>query len=169
MNFLKRLSFYLINKRAPEAIVYRDAEDHITRLSETMFSSREEFLRWKRWSDENYAEIERGDRAYYAHTVPLSEYSFMSPSAEAIVLEREDLHDHQILTRKDVINLMLVDLTEKQRKHFGLRYGRRKTQKEIAQREGVSQQTISRSLKAARKKIEKAKCKLSVNNYQKWV
>lgn len=169
MNFLKRLSFYLINKRAPEAIVYRDVEDHITRLSETMFSSREEFLRWKHWSDENYAEIERGDRAYYAHTVPLTEYSSTTPSAEDIVLTHIDWHDRRLLTRQDAINLMLMGLTKKQRRHFILRYVGRKSQKEIAQRENVSQQTISRSLKAARKKISSVKCKLSVNKYQKWV
>ena len=37
------------------------------------FSSEEEFLRWKQWSDEDYYETERQGRGYYDNGVSLDE------------------------------------------------------------------------------------------------
>ena len=39
-------------RKTPDAIVYRDADGYIRRLTRADFSSEEEFLQWKAWSDE---------------------------------------------------------------------------------------------------------------------
>ena len=86
MNILKRLSHYRLNKRDQEAIVYKSVDGITTRLTAAMFSSREEFRIWKKWSDDDYAEIERSDRQFYDHIVPLGDYDGAVPSAEEYVL-----------------------------------------------------------------------------------
>ena len=48
-----------------------DAEGNITRLSRDSFSSEEEFLYWKTWSDANYHAIENGNHLYSNHTLSL--------------------------------------------------------------------------------------------------
>ena len=85
----KRLSHYLLNKRDQEAIVYKSVDGITTRLTAAMFSSRGEFLIWKNWSDNNYAEIERSDRQFYDHIVPLGDYDGAVPSAEEYVLMKQ--------------------------------------------------------------------------------
>ena len=50
----RKKSDYALNKLDPDAIVYQDATGEIHRLTRKDFDSEEEFLRWKKWSDENY-------------------------------------------------------------------------------------------------------------------
>lgn len=52
-----RKSDYVLNRKDVTAIVYIDADKYIIRLTCEDFSSEEEFLRWKNWSDANYHEI----------------------------------------------------------------------------------------------------------------
>ena len=54
---LPYVSDHTLNKSDPEAIVYRDADGNLIRLTEADFASREEYEKWKAWSDEDYAEI----------------------------------------------------------------------------------------------------------------
>ena len=46
-----RKSSYALNKKDPNAIVYMDANEAITRLTCEDFASEEEFLKWKSLSD----------------------------------------------------------------------------------------------------------------------
>lgn len=62
---------YAINKANSDAIVYRDAYGTVTQLTRTDFSSEEEFLFWKGFSDENYHDIEKEDHLYADHVVSL--------------------------------------------------------------------------------------------------
>ena len=65
-------SEYAQNKREKDSIIYISVNGHI-RLTRADFSSEEEFLRWKQWSDEDYYETERRGRCYYDNGVPLDE------------------------------------------------------------------------------------------------
>ena len=47
-----RKSIYALNKKDPDAIVYMDANEAITRLTCEDFASEKEFLKWKSLSDE---------------------------------------------------------------------------------------------------------------------
>ena len=49
-----RKSIYALNKKAPNAIVYTDADGNLIRLTRDDFSNEEEFLRWKKISDMDY-------------------------------------------------------------------------------------------------------------------
>ena len=65
-------SEYAQNKREKDSIIYISVNGRI-RLTRADFSSEEEFLRWKQWSDEDYYEMERQGRGYYDNGVPLDE------------------------------------------------------------------------------------------------
>ena len=57
-------SDYAANKTDAEAIVCRSATGEDVRLTRADFESDEEFQRWKGWSDADYKQSERRDRAY---------------------------------------------------------------------------------------------------------
>ncbi len=48
---LNEKSIYSLNKKDSNAIVYKDAEGNIIRLTRQDFSTGEEFEKWKAWSD----------------------------------------------------------------------------------------------------------------------
>lgn len=168
MNILKRLSHYRLNKRDQEAIVYKSVDGITTRLTAAMFSSREEFRIWKKWSDDDYAEIERSDRQFYDHIVPLGDYDGAVSSAEEYVLRTID-RPMQKMYRKDLIALLLSYLTPSQRRRFLQYHVQGLSQKEISKMEGVHQQTISYSLLSARKTLGKSICKEIVNKLKSMV
>ena len=168
MKVFKRLSHYLLNKRDQEAIVYKSVDGITTRLTAAMFSSRGEFLIWKNWSDNNYAEIERSDRQFYDHIVPLGDYDGAVPSAEEYVLRSVD-RPMQMMYRKNLTTLLLSYLTPNQKRRFLLYHVHGLSQKEISKMEGVSQQKISSSLLSARKAFGKSICKEIVNKLRSMV
>ena len=57
-------SDYVADKTDAEAIVCRSATGEDVRLTRADFESDEEFQRWKGWSDADYKQSERRDRAY---------------------------------------------------------------------------------------------------------
>ena len=168
MNNLKRLSHYRLNKKDQEAIVYKSVDGNTTRLTAAMFSSRNEFLIWKKWSDDDYAEIERADRQFYDHIVPLGDYDGAVLSAEEYVLKKID-RPMQKMYRKNLTALLLSYLTPSQRRRYLLYHVQGLSQKEISKMEGVSQQKISSSLLTARKTFGKSICKEIVNKLRSMV
>ena len=77
-------------------IACRDAAFRMNKLRrplEADFSSEEEFLRWKQWSDEDYYETERRGRGYYDNGVPLDEHI----SAAGAVESAEDAYFRELL------------------------------------------------------------------------
>ena len=64
-------SIYALNKKDPDAIVYRDADGYIRRLTRADFSSEEEFLQWKAWSDEDYHDTEKCEHIHSDNTLSL--------------------------------------------------------------------------------------------------
>ena len=47
-------SDYALNKKDQDSIVYSGSDGHVTRITRADFSSEEEFLFWKSWSDADY-------------------------------------------------------------------------------------------------------------------
>lgn len=63
-----RKSSYALNKKDPNAIVYMDANEAITRLTCEDFASEKEFLKWKSLSDEDYHASEKEAHVYTSTT-----------------------------------------------------------------------------------------------------
>ena len=88
-------SEYAQNKREKDSIIYISVNGRI-RLTRADFSSEEEFLRWKQWSDEDYYETERQGRGYYDNGVPLDE----NISAAGAVESAEDAYFRELLANE---------------------------------------------------------------------
>ena len=159
---LPYVSDHTLNKSDPEAIVYRDADGNLIRLTEADFASREEYEKWKAWSDEDYAEIEKGDRQYYAHKRPLFDQDCPIPSVEEVFFGRSERRQRESEEEK-IVAAFLKQLTPIQRRRFIMYFGQRMTLKEIARIEGVGFPRIEESIDQCRKKASIFICKLSVN------
>ena len=161
-NNLPYISDHALNKADHEAIVYRDAAGNRIRLTAADFSSREEFEKWKAWSDADYAEIERGDRQYYAHKLPLHDQDFPTPSAEQEILDTIERIENEKADERYLVRA-LACLTETQRRRFVLHYVGRLSKVEIANLEGVTESAVRKSIADAHEKISVFNCKHSMN------
>lgn len=150
-------SVYSLNKLDAEAIVCTDILGEPQRLTKEAFTSEEEFLFWKRWSDENYHEWDNGDVTEAKHTVPVFETSdpaLAIPDPE----ERYILCIERMERGKASAELVLQIrgiLTERQFRRLWLYCVEGMTQETIARHEAVGQQRISVSIAAAKKRIIK--------------
>lgn len=140
---------YAINKRDPNAIVYRGADGAITRLTKEYFPSESEFRFWKAWSDNAYHETDKQDQKYKKRIVSLElapPYVDLPESDEDPALKCRLLLDRlrSVLSKKQFRRLCLYRLA-----HL--------TEAEIAHLEGVSQQGVSDCLTRITKKIEELK------------
>ncbi len=142
----KKKSDYALNKLDQEAIVYIDAEGKSYRLTCEEFLSEEEFLRWKKWSDENYHEVEKNQHKEDNHTVPLTMDIEVMPDKGILASESYEDEETILLRWKD-------RLTEKQFHRLWMLVIEHLSVNEIAKREGVKPQSISESLAEARKKL----------------
>ena len=152
-----RKSIYALNKKDPNAIVYTDADGNLIRLTRDDFSSEEEFLHWKKMSDADYHGEEKADHLYYDGTLSLeglSEEAVATPSAEEGYITEIDLAERQLLG-KLLLEGMGEQLTELQRKRLWLYCVDGLSEQEIADKDGVDQQRISKSIVAAKKKMKK--------------
>ena len=148
-------SDYALNKLDPEAIVCPSATGVHIRLTREDFASEEEFLRWKAWSDGDYKGIESAGRGYYDNCVTLAEaLNPTDASAEDVfftpLLKAED-RKQKIAMLQQVKNV----LTETQYRRLWLYYVQSMTVEEIAVVEHIAHQNVSKSIRAARKKIKK--------------
>ena len=140
---------YALNKRDPNAIVYRGADGAITRLTREDFPSEAEFHFWKAWSDTAYHETEKQDQKYKKHVVSLE----LAPPHTDLPESDEDA------ARKCRLLLARLRsiLSKKQFRRLCLYRLAHLTEAEIAHLEGVSQQGVSDCLTRITKKIEKLK------------
>ena len=159
---LPYISDHELNRHDGDAIVYRDVNGEIIRLTVDDFSSPEEFLKWKEWSDESYAEIDHGDRQYYDHKLPLFDQDCPTQSIEEDIFGVEERTQREAEEEK-LIAAYLRTLTPTQARRFVMYHYDNMTLEEIAVEEGVGFQRIARSLELCKKKIIKFNCKLSVN------
>ena len=84
-------SIYALNKKDPDAIVYPSANGKLIRVTREDFPSEEEFLAFKKWSDENFHEEEKLDHREANHVLSaddLSEAALAVPAAD-VLMERQ--------------------------------------------------------------------------------
>ena len=152
-----RKSDYALNKQDPEAIVCKSSTGVHIRLTRLDFATPEEFERWKHWSDEDYHDTEKADHVYANHTVPadkLVEVSItvISPEEELMEVfsrqEREELHRRL----KDGLE---TRLTPTQRRRLWMYCVEGLTVEEIAGKENVKHQNVSKRIVAAKKILKK--------------
>lgn len=150
-------SVYAQNKRDAEAIVCPDILGEPQRLTKEAFISEEEFLFWKRWSDENYHEWDNGDVTEAKHTVSLFETSdpalAIPDPEERFILYVEQMERGK--TSAELVSQIRGILTERQFRRLWLYCVEGLTQEIIARHEAVGQQRISVSIAAAKKRLKK--------------
>ena len=150
-------SIYALNKKDPDAIVYPSANGKLIRVTREDFPSEEEFLAFKKWSDENFHEEEKLDHREANHVLSvddLSEAALAVPAAD-VIMERQ----HERAEKRKIASNMVVKLKDKltdtQFRRLWMYHVDGKTEEKIAEIEGVAQQQISKSIIAAEKKIKK--------------
>ena len=161
-------SEYAQNKREKDSIIYISVNGRI-RLTRADFSSEEEFLRWKQWSDEDYYETERQGRGYYDNGVPLDENISAAGAADISAAgaaeSAEDTYFRELLAdeieaaRKALCQERMAKvkalLTARQYRRIWMYLAEGKSITEIAKAEGLSKASVSRSIAAALHKLRK--------------
>lgn len=150
-------NIYVLNKKDPNAIVYEDADGTIIRLTREQFSSEDEFLRFKAWSDENYHEAEKERHKQSNHTLSLDA---ISDEAAMVCSAEDDVCEWQRLEEREQLRQMLMSgidthLTTVQRRRLWLHVVDGLTLREIAKSENVVFTKIDRSVKLAKEKMKK--------------
>lgn len=156
---VKKDSLYSINKKNPDAVVYKFANGEERRITHEDFPTEEAFLAFKAWSDENFHEEEKLDHREANHTLStedLSEAALATPAVD-VVMERQHQRAEQRRATSDMILKLKDKLTDKQFRRMWMKYSDGKTEEEIAEIEGTTQQAISLSIVSAMEKIEKKK------------
>ena len=141
-------SEYALNKHDQDSIIYISVSGRI-RLTRADFSSEEEFLKWKAWSDADYHQTEKKGRSFNDNRVALDDYL----DVVGAVRSAEDEFFSELL-KADVAALKTI-LNAKQYRRIWLYYAERKSVTEIARLEGVTKASVSLSLARAIKKISK--------------
>ena len=152
-------SIYALNKKDPDAIVYPSASGKLIRVTREDFPSEEKFLAFKKWSDENFHEEEKLDHREANHTLStedLSEAALATPAVD-VVMECQYQRAEQCRMNSDMVIKLKDKLTEKQFRRMWMKFSEGKTEEEIAEIEGTTQQAISLSIVSALEKIEKKK------------
>ena len=150
-------SIYALNKKDPDAIVYPSANGKLIRVTREDFPNEEEFLAFKKWSDENFHEEEKLDHREANHVLSaddLSEAALAVPAAD-VLLERQHERAEKCKIASDMVVKLKDKLTDIQFRRLWMYCVEGKTEQQIAEIEGVDQQRISKSILAAKKKIKK--------------
>lgn len=145
-------SDFALNKFDQDAIVCKSVTGVHIRLTRADFASEEEFLRWKVWSDGDYHDIEKAGRGYYDYCLSLSEAGTTGISTEDIFLTLL-LKAEQEEQRAALLRQIKELLTVTQYRRLWLYYVERMTLDQIAQREGITHQSVSECLTAAQNRI----------------
>lgn len=154
---------YALNKKDPEAIVYKSATGIHIRLTRMDFANDEEFQKWKDWSDEDYHTQEKAEHTYMDHTTPiehLPEIILAVQSPDDFLLDKHDKQEREHLLHQLAIGLGQC-LTPAQRRRLCLYYVEGLTIREIADKEGVRHQSVSKRILAAKNILK--------NFLKKWV
>ena len=149
-------SLYALNKTDSEHITYTDAIRGKVTVSREAFSSDQEFIKWKRWSDSDFHREDLGNHRYSRHNYPMDfATDYVNPDApETVFLERLARKEQIADSIRQVAEIQSL-MTETQFRRMWLYYALGKTELQIAALEGCSHQMVSKSLTAARKRIFK--------------
>ena len=154
---VKKDSLYSINKKNPDAVVYKFADGEEHRITREDFPTEEAFLAFKAWSDENFHEEEKLDHREANHTLStedLSEAALATPAVD-VVMERQYQRAERRRMTSDMVVKLKGKLTDVQFRRLWMYYVDGMTIDEIGEIEGISHQNISKSIKAAKKKVRK--------------
>ena len=150
-------SIYTLNKKDPDAIVYPSTTGKPIRITREDFPSEEEFLAFKKWSDENFHEEEKLDHREANHILSaddLSEAALAVPAVDT-VMEQQHTKAEKRKRASDMVVKLKDKLTETQFRRLWMYEVDGMTIDEIGEVEGVDHQRISKSIIAAKKKIKK--------------
>jgi len=152
----KKDSLYSINKKNPDAVVYKFADGTESRITRADFATEEEFLAFKAWSDEDFHGEENLDHREANHIVSaesLSEAALSVPAVD-VVMERKHQRAEERRKASDKVVRLKDKLTETQFRRLWMYYVDELTLDEIGEIEGNTHQAISKSIIAAEKKIK---------------
>ena len=134
----------------------RDADGNLICLTCADFTDEAEFRRWKRWSDQDFHAEDKSDVEESNHTTSMDmvpEAALAVPNEEALAEERQ-VREAQIRCAEAAVSGIRSILTEAQFYRLRQYCIEGKTESEIAEAEGVTQQAVSKSLVSALKKRE---------------
>lgn len=151
-----KYSDYVANKTDAEAIVCRSATGEDVRLTRADFESDEEFQRWKGWSDADYKQPERRDRAYNDRRLSLAAAYFLSDRENECLSGEPNAAEQK--TRDDLISHIRSLITDTQFSRLWRRFACGCELADIAAEDGVSVAAVSNSIKRAAKRIRATKC-----------
>ena len=153
----KKDSLYSINKKNPDAVVYKFANGEQSLVTRADFATEEEFLAFKKWSDEDLHIEDKRDVLAGIRQVSIDDVSEAAIAVPAVDVAMERQHQRAEQRRKasDMVIQLKDKLTETQVRRLWMYHVDGKTEEEIAEIDGSSQQAISLSLIAAEKKIKK--------------
>lgn len=160
-NFNK--SDYAANKYS-DSIVYKSVTGayELTEeqfLRENPSETPQAYQRWKIWSNHNYLDMLRKDIEERKHTVPWNELEdtllVCAAISEDEAFKEVERQNDPTPTLKEAYGILNSCLTEIQKRRFLLFILERKNEREIALLEGVNQSSVSRSLIAAQKRINR--------------
>lgn len=160
-NFNK--SDYAANKYS-DSIVYKSVTGayELTEeqfLRENPSETPQAYQRWKIWSNHNYLDMLRKDIEERKHTVPWNELEdtllVCAAISEDEAFKEVERQNNPTPTIKEAYDILNSCLTEIQKRRFLLFILERKNEREIALLEGVNQSSVSRSLIAAQKRINR--------------
>lgn len=153
----KKDSLYSINKKNPDAVVYKFANGEESRITRADFATEEDFLAFKAWSDEDLHTEDKREVLAGIRQVSIDDISEAAVAVPAfdVVMERQQQKAEERRKASDMVVRLKDKLTETQFRRLWMYYVDGKTEEEIAEIEGSSQQAISLSLIAAEKKIKK--------------
>lgn len=145
-------SDFALNKKKKYAIVCPSVTGVHTRLTHKDFASEEDFLYWRALSDSDYKKIEATCRDYNDNCIRLTADRTTGESVEDVllapVLKTERAKQRAVLLKR-VKDL----LTPKQYRRMWMLLVDGLTVEQIAQRDGVTHQSISECLALAWEKI----------------
>ena len=141
---IKKNSIYSLNKKNPDAIVYLSATGKPVFVTREDFPSEEEFLAFKKWSDENFHSEEKLDHRESNRTVSaenISDATFATPAID-VEMERQQEQDDRRKMASDMVVKLKDKLTETQFRRLWMHEVEEKTLEEIAALENVAFQSV---------------------------
>ena len=153
----KKDSLYSINKKNPDAVVYKFANGEESRITRADFATEDEFLAFKAWSDEDLhiedkREVLAGIRQVSIDDI--SEAAISTPAVD-VVMERQHQRAEQRRKASEMVVQLKDKLTETQFRRLWMYHVDGLDTYEIAEIEGNTHQAVSKSIIAAEKKIKK--------------
>ena len=153
----KKDSLYSINKKNPDAVVYKFANGEQSLVTRADFATEEEFLAFKKWSDEDLHIEDKRDVLAGIRQVSIDDISEAAIAVPAVDVAMERLHQRAEQRRKasDMVVQFKDKLTETQFRRLWMYEVEGKTLAQIAEHDGVAILSVYESIESAKKKILK--------------